>query len=166
MYKDVRGDTSQWPSKKQLHISVPTPPLLFHFFFFYQLYDSLLSIKSTLKTIPDIFFPLLKPISHRETKAKMSFAVSNMHLSLCIPNSDCRRLPAKEVLRRAEESYLLSLIMFVRHSVETAVTPGRAFVPTCFYGGGTACGRKREREEKSTLLSSGEASQKTHMCCR
>lgn len=123
-----------------------------------------------LKLSLTFFFPLLKPISHRETKAKMSFAVSNMHLSLCIPNSDCRRLPAKEVFRRAEESYLLSLIMFVRHSVETAVTPGRAFVPTCFYGaeggGGAACGRKKEIGEKSTLLSSGEASQKTHMCCR
>lgn len=73
----------------------------------------------------------------------MSFPVSkgapyynNMHLTPCIPNSNCRRLLAKEVLttsnQLAEESYLPSLIMFVRHSVETAVTPGWAFEPTCF----------------------------------
>lgn len=147
MYKDVRGDTSQRPSKKQLHISVPTPPLLFHFFFTNCMIPSY-QLSRLLKLSLTFFFPLLKPISHRETKAKMRFAVSNMHLSLCIPNSDCRRLPAKESLRLAEESYLLSLIMFVRHSVETAVTPGRAFVPTCFYGGGDSMWQKeRERRE-------------------
>lgn len=81
---------------------------------------------------------------------------NNMHLSLCIPNSDCRRLPAKEVLRLAEESCLLSLIMFGTHSVETAVTPGRAFVPTwkkkkTLKKKQHVAEREREREERNPL---------------
>lgn len=128
----------------------PFPLLLscsIFFFFFTNCMIPSYQLSQLLKLSLTFFFPLLKPISHRETKAKMSFAVSNMHLSLCIPNSDCRRLPAKEVLRLAEESYLLSLIMFVRHSVETAVTPGPAFVPTCFYGRGGMWQKERERRE-------------------
>lgn len=85
---------------------------------------------------------------------------NNMHRTLCIPNSDCRRLPAKEVLRIAEESYLLSLIMLERHSVETAMTPGRALclLASMWVGGKKTSmqqnHRETERQEKPTLLSS------------
>lgn len=95
---------------------------------------------------------LLKPISlervglRRASQSVRELQTNNMHLSLCIPNSDCRRLPAKKVQRLAEESYLPSLIMFVRHSVETALTQGWAFVPTCIYGK-TACDRNTANRE-------------------
>lgn len=134
--------------QKQLHIYILTPSLPFvHIFFFPRL--PFINYVCTQKLSPAI---LLKPISlervglRRAPQSARELQTNNMHLGLCIPNSDCRRLLAKKVHRLAEESYLPSLIMFVRHSAETALTWGWAFVPTCIYGK-TACDRNTANRE-------------------
>lgn len=58
---------------------------------------------------------------------------NNMHLSPWIPNSDSRRLLAKGPQTSWGHLPLSSLIMFLRHSMETAETHYWAFVLTYIY---------------------------------